>query len=525
MGFIDITTNNLSRELTNSTTYIDNWAFVPGTTLTGDPFKVHAFTSLEDFKSVCGTASPEGSLTYEYVAGLLSAGIPVLFKRIAYVDQSKLTQADVDKGTAEGVKKAKVILSHTDAEEAEVQDIEISEKFGGTFGNDINITIKDTGSAYYLEAYLKSALLEKVKLLQYTVAESADTEAMAKKLIAALQGLSLERLDVKVLESDPTKFQLPLVSGKYLTGGADFDQGKVAAEIPSVYSEIKDRLLYQPKFITSGGYTDADMTKDASIANAMKELTKTRQDCRAIIDAPVGTTAESQFDLAQAIAYTQSSDSEIIPSASMYAPWIYMQVGTTQLWMPPSYVFLTVMGNSLSKGGKPYTPKAGVTSGQVNNIIKPQFEVGSDLCDEWQADGEVNVNPIMKLQSGKYIIAGNSTLLKSDADTLNAFQESSVDLAVIEIRRYVYNLGMELQYQYNSHTAFETFALNVSNFLNGMVTEGAVTDFAIYNMTSNSDPRTLKIRLDVYLTPTIKKIEILLNVSYGSVEVTTGGES
>lgn len=525
MAFIDITTNNLARDLSNAATYVDNWAFVPGTSRTGDPLKVLPFTSLEDFKNTCGSSSPEGSLTYEYVAGLLSAGIPVLFKRIAYQNQAQVTQKEIDEGTAEGVKMAKVILTHTDAEENEVKDLEISEKFGGTFGNDINITIRDTGSSYYFEVYLKTALLEKVKLIEYKSNELEDKEALAKKIISALQGLNLERVTVKVTETDPTKFELPLVSTKYLTGGADIDQGLVAAEIPAVYDEIKDRLLYQPKFITSGGYTDADMTKSAPIADAMKKLTKIRQDCRALIDAPVGTTADAQYDLAKAVSYTQSSDSEVIPSASMCAPWVYMQVGASQLWMPPSYVFLTVLGKSLAKGGKPYTPKAGLTNGTVEDIIKPQFEIGSDLSDEWQSDTDVNINPIMKLTSGKYIIAGNSTLLVPEGDTTNAFQESSVDLAVIEIRRFVYNLGMELQYQYNSHTAFETFALTLSNFLDGMVSEGAVTDFAIYNMTSNSEPRKLKIRLDVYLTPTIKKIEILLNVSYGSVEVTTGGES
>ena len=57
-----------------------------------------------------------------------------------------------------------------------------------------------------------------------------------------------------------------------------------------------------------------------------------------------------------------------------------------------------------------------------------------------------------------------------------------------------------------------------------MESEGAVMDYEIYNMSSNEDPRTLKIKLNVYVTPTIKKIEINLNVAYGSIEVTGGEE-
>ena len=56
-----------------------------------------------------------------------------------------------------------------------------------------------------------------------------------------------------------------------------------------------------------------------------------------------------------------------------------------------------------------------------------------------------------------------------------------------------------------------------------MESEGALTDYTLTNISSDDEPRKLKIRLDVQVTPTIKDIEIFLNVSYGSIEV-TGGE-
>ena len=126
MAFIDITTNNLSRELVNATTYIDNWAYVPGTAITGDYSKIIPFTSLEDFKNTCGTRGPEDSPTYNYVAGLLSSGIPVLFRRIACTNQDAA-------GQIEGVVRASYIMSHQDATTEEtVQDLRIQEKWGGT---------------------------------------------------------------------------------------------------------------------------------------------------------------------------------------------------------------------------------------------------------------------------------------------------------------------------------------------------------------------------------------------------------
>ena len=269
------------------------------------------------------------------------------------------------------------------------------------------------------------------------------------------------------------------------------------------------------------------MSTSAPIAEAMLNLSLLRQDCRALIDIPIGTPAEDQQELAAQVAYQQLSDDQAIPSGSICAPWQYMQVGTEQVWMPPSYVYLTVVGNALSKGGKVYTPKAGVASGQVANILRPEFEIGSDLSEQWQSDTAVNINPIMRLQGGRFVIAGNSTILmpESTSGEDNAFSESSADLAVIEIRRFVYNLATELQYQYNAVTAFETFSIKTAKFLEGMMSEGTVGDYNIYNMSSDTDPRTLKIKLDVSVMPTIKNIEIYLNISYGSVELNTGGEA
>lgn len=521
MSFIEISTNNMSRELRNATTFIDNWAYVPGNTRTGDWKVVYPFTSLQDFQDTCGIGSPEGSSTYEYVAGLLNAGIPVLFRRIACTNQDTSSEEL-------GVTKASLTLSHQDEEtDSDINDIKIQEKYGGTFGNELNVTIRNTGIAYWLDVYNKFTLLERKKLINITTDE--DALAINTKLIDALKTIQFDRIEIEVLQEDPAKFSLEPITSRELTGGTDFNNDLVAAEIPKSYDYIYDKILYQPKFITSGGYTDFEASGEAesAIADAMKKITEIRQDCRALIDLPIGTAPEDQQTYAGAIAYQQLSDDQPIPSASICAPWQYMQVGNSQLWMPPSYVYLTVMGNSLGKGNPCYTPKAGITTGQIANIIRPEFEIGSDLAKKWQSDTAVNINPIMKLQGGSYIIAGNSTILRPESTQgeENAFSESSADLAVIEIRRFVYNLATELQYQYNSVDAFETFALRTSKFLDTMISDGAVTDYNIYNESSDSDPRTLKIRLDVYIAPTIKNIKINLNVAYGSIEVTTtGGE-
>ena len=67
--------------------------------------------------------------------------------------------------------------------------------------------------------------------------------------------------------------------------------------------------------------------------------------------------------------------------------------------------------------------------------------------------------------------------------------------------------------------------MRTSKFLDRMASDGTVTDYAIVNVSTNDEPRTLKIKLNVWVAPTIKNIEIYLNVAYGNVTLGEGGEA
>ena len=522
-----------------------------GTAIKGDwsrPVPVH---SLEEFRNQFGTYSPEGSMTYEYVGGILSAGLPVLFQRIACVGQADITWSHNIPNITSDVERARCAnytITHTNTVDESVETITdciISEKWGGTYGNRMSVNIKMTNNTIYVTVKYGSNIIEKVKLITLTGTEELYDKNLA--VINAINSIELETINlnapVEIDEETGTykreavlAFQIPLTGSTVIDGkeidtyvelanGTDFDEALVPDEIPTlIYPKLTDKILYQPKFITSGGYTD-NLPTSTAIGKAMENLTEVRQDCRALIDLPLGTKLENQQEYATKYAYSQLADNSIIPSASICAPWIYMQIGSNTMWTPPSFAYLTLVGGSISTGGKAYTPKAGLTSGRVIGVIKPEFEIGSDIAEAWQTDGTTNINPIMRLQSGNYVIAGNSTLLVLNEDEINAFNESSADLAVIEIRRFVYNLGMELQYQYNSVTAFENFSMRTSKFLDIMASDGTVTDYAIVNVSTNDNPRTLKIKLNVWVAPTIKSIEIYLNVAYGNVTLSEGGEA
>jgi len=521
MAFIEITTNNLSRELGNSKAAIDNWVYVPGTAITGDWTKPVLVTTVDEFKNAFGQKGPEGSSTFEYVTGLLSAGMPIMFRRIAHHNQANITEEDVENDLNGALKAKATFKKETDT--GEIIDFIVEEKYGGSFGNDMKVTYKPSTSAIWLDVEVGRSLIERRRL----AIRKANSEETAKEVINSLRTIEFDRIKISSVNEDFTTFDVNEKKEFMLVGGADFPETDVAAEIPESYKFIEDKMLFKPKFITSGGYTD-DMSNGKgplAIANAMLALTKKRQDCAAIIDLPIGSVQGEYEYVAGSLKYNQYTDNGIIASGRIFGPWVYIRIGADSYWMPPSYAYLTAMGNRLAEGKKSYNPVAGLSTGVIKNVVRTEFEIGTDIAEKWQSDDSVNINPIMKINGSTYAIGGNSTLLEPEVETgeNNLFIESSADLTVIDIRRFVYNLATELQFQYNSTEVFETFGLRTSDYLDRMISEGAVTDYAIYNESTDAEPRKLKIRLDVYLSPTVKKIEILLNVGYGSVEMQTEG--
>jgi len=522
-----------------------------GTAIKGDWSRPVPIRSLQEFKDKFGPYGPEGSITYDYVGGLLSAGLPVLFQRIACKGQANVVWSHYIPEVSSNTPRAKCAnytISHNVTSETRVDDCIVEEKFGGTYGNNMNFNIKFKSDEATLVITVRhgNTVIEKTEIV--TIDRDDTTHNQKLAVINAINSIELETINISApVEIDPEtgtykeeaidEFEIPLTGtetdtetgNEYdaypeLAGGTDFDEALVPAEIPElIYPKLTDKLLYYPKFITSGGYTD-NLPSSKTIGEAMKNLTTARQDCRALIDLPLGTKMEDQQTYANVYTYSQFASNGLIPSASICAPWVYMQIGSTTMWTPPSFVFLSLVGGSLSNGSTAYTPKAGLTSGRISGIIKPEFEIGSDIAEEWQKEGTANINPIMRLQSGNYVLGGNSTLLKIEEDEVNAFNESSADLAIIEIRRFVYNLATELQYQYNNADAFENFSISTSKFLDTMASNGAVNNYTIANVSTEDAPRTLKIKLDVWVTPTIKRIEIYLNVAYGNISFVTGGE-
>lgn len=594
---IDNTTYSING-LTN-----DNIVYVPGNMPKGEWRNPVLVTSIDQFESEFGNYSPNGKYgkTYEYVRGLLLAGLPVLFRRIVgtnqdvandegnvelkikyahapvistkYEDAPEITisAAEISDATSTEV-KVKITVSTTqdwtgnanvsfknsgnvigiekvelnlvantptdveiitqntaiievlkplfDASQAlsidnlaiageqnriDTPQFEIEELTGGSWGNNVKVVIEPIADAVYLSVVYNNKEIERTRIIDNMTA--LDEEAIKTKELEFLKEHVFDTIKIKDLNETET-FELPL--GTYqLIDGDDISDEDVAEGIANTYNFIVDKYIYDVKFITAGGYTDASMS-NPKIAEAEVILANTRKDCFAIVDFPKGTVKTE-------VTKWFTQDVFDTSYAAAFAPWCYIKLPSGNAdWMAPSYLFMYTLGLSVKAGNPVYSAPAGVLKASMPQVIKPEYEIGGDLLDYWQGSNPQSVNPLMKLRNYGYVIYGQRTLYNiqnKDQKTASALQQINVRLSINEVRRILFDAAIKLTFQANNQRTWNEFKSIVTPKLDAMVSNGGITDYLIKMDETTTTPEdiqnnTIRAKVKVSITKAIENFEI-----------------
>lgn len=369
---------------------------------------------------------------------------------------------DKDKVTIEAADEAGVITTPM---------LKITEKYGGTYGNSLSVTTERLGSNVYLKVFYLTKQIESIRVA--SISNSLNTEETKQLLFNAFKEIESDRIDVEVIPETYEEFDAPYVELQNLTGGTNIEEEDVRKEVSKTYSFLTDKYIYDIKFLTSGGYTDTDMY-DTPIANAMVDLAEARQDCLAIPDLPIGTPKD------QVTNFFVNLDTSY---ATAFAPWAYIKLpDRTEAWMAPSYIFLYTLGRSIAQGNPVYLAPAGVLRASISQLIKPEYEIGGDVLENWQSANPQCVNPIMKLRSYGYVIYGQKTLFNienSNSHLATALQELNTRLVVNEIKKAIFDVAVRLTFQSNNQKTWNEFIALLDPTLNSMKLNGGITDYRI----------------------------------------------
>lgn len=502
----------------------DNIVYVPGNMPKGEYRHPVLLTSVEQFENEFGNYSPFGGHTYDYVKGLLLAGLPVLFRRIVAKNQDSDSESENERPEY-FIKQATTTLytsQEVDGQTVKTDQLIVTEKFGGSYGNTLSVTIRKQSQSLIFEVASNGKVIESEKIVTLVEDEAIDRNNEIK--FFTTHEFKTVNVALARTSNDPDEnaellasFVVPIITGQVLEGGEDITDDKVKEEIPNSYEFITDKYIYDVKFVTGGGYTNEEIDQ-MYIAKKQKDLCETRKDCFAILDIPYGTQ-KSQVN-----KYFTDCDTSF---AASFAPWCYTKLPSgNERWMAPSYLFLYTLGRSIQDGNPVYSAPAGVLKASMPQVIKPEYEIGGDTLDLWQSANPQAINPLMKLRNYGYVIYGQKTLYNiqnNNSAKGSALQEINVRIAMNEIRRILFNAAIKLTFQANNQRTWNEFKALVEPKLQSMVSNGGITDFQVKmdsTTTTQEDLQnnTIRARVSVSVTKAVENFEIDFYIEPQSVK-------
>lgn len=302
----------------------------------------------------------------------------------------------------------------------------------------------------------------------------------------------------------------------------------IFTELANVYQQFTDPYVYDFDFITSSGLVwrkyelENGETEDdpyvvsikqpseatntygsiTPVHESMRTLVETRQDCVALFDVP------HDYNTKGLVEYSRILNTSY---GTMHFPWCWVNspdIAGKLILMAPSYIFLyTFLSNLINNvESQKWFPPAGVTRATARVVVKPDFEIGSVLLNEWQNDNTSRVNPIMKLKQYGYVIYGQYTNLEAiDLYTHSALESLNVRLIANVVKKKIFDSCLNLAFEPNTSNLWLKFFAQMDEYLRFMKYNDGLYDYRIVmdeSTVTTDDINHLRCPGKVYIAPT-----------------------
>ena len=433
-----------------------------------------------------------------------------------YMDSNIYITQDVE--ATEDSNKVSILLVNKSGVSTQdtIKVLNASYRYAGTNGSRISVSLKTVaGDGIYLQIWNGSQRLENIQLVNLRY-KMAGTNRFASydlyKDIDTIWNLFLANFSITsegtVTQSTPLSTNYVDVSldadlaigegGKVLkaiylqrgdvktklTGGSNPSDDDVIHEVYKTYAPLKDKYLYDIKFVSDGGYVDeiiypSDITrtpevKHRYIEDAMLDLAESRGECLAFLDVPMGIDKNDVLDY-----YSYLSTSY----GTAYAPWTQLSLLTrTTKWCPPSFVALWTIARSVGRGNKIYAPPAGVNRALIPECQDLAFQIPADYIDSWQDNYTQFINPILYINGYGVSIFGQKTLysrVDGSYDRKSALQYLNTRLVANEVKKRIFKTCIELTFEYNNLHTWLSFKTKMSKLLDVMLYNHSITYYDI----------------------------------------------
>ena len=306
--------------------------------------------------------------------------------------------------------------------------------------------------------------------------------------------------------------------------------------------ELKQKGLYNIKFISNGGYRDSSTLKNSSgqplglngIANLMINTAAVRGDCVAIVDHPSDRTSDttdtSVYEWAQTIGSENGKYGALFTPDAVYAPPCIAspKAAVNSLVLPASFGYLLAMANS-TLNNPDWLAVAGSARGNVPYIVELINPISETLSDGSATTGatdkvysnrdKVAINPIMNINPFGIIIWGNRTLYdNSGKGNLTASSFLNIRNLCSNVKKTIWTAARTMTFEQNGDILWVKFKSLITPTLDQMVSGNGLAGYELKKRVAKQKA-TLSAVIRLYAIEAVEDFELEVQLADDSTAI------
>lgn len=238
------------------------------------------------------------------------------------------------------------------------------------------------------------------------------------------------------------------------------------------YAPLKDKGLYNPTFLTVGGYFSVDMiTPQTTLPTAItqiKTIAETRGDCLALFDHVWDVDTTNILTIAGRVATKYGA---------MFSPWCAYNINGTDITLPASVAYLEAVARGIVNNPVWYA-MAGLQRGLVSGT--PIVTYGEEFANTLTTKTGASVNPIAYV-NGVVTIWGNRTLY-NNTGSLVASSFLNIRNLCSRLAKQLYVSAKSILFEQNTDRLWFNFRAQLVAILDNMKTGQGISGYDVIKL-------------------------------------------
>lgn len=294
-------------------------------------------------------------------------------------------------------------------------------------------------------------------------------------------------------------YQVPSKNNSAITTFADMLS---ALEVDTFYAPLTDKGLYNPTFLTVGGYfsVDTENTK-GTLHNAItqiKTIAETRGDCLALFDHVWDVDAENILTIAGRVTTKYGA---------MFSPWCAYNINGTDITLPASVAYLEAVARGIVNNPVWYA-MAGLQRGLVSGT--PIVTYGEEFANTLTTKTGASVNPIAYV-NGVVTVWGNRTLY-NNTGSLVASSFLNIRNLCSRLKKQLYVSAKSILFEQNTDRLWFNFNAQLVAILDNMKTGQGISGYEVIKLRA-TERGQLRALIRIVPIEALEEVDLTIELS------------